>query len=204
MIMEKIAECDKEIIATVCGSFRRGIGNGLLLSDDFNNQEADPGGGGLDLVASHPPFRTAHKSFSSNEIRLLCFCYLSLPCSCSAIHVSLDSKISGLVCLVVNVTFDIALHGVDERTDIRIVTWLPKFLSSIGYHFFLPIVLRCTRFARASVPCKPRAYKRQFMVSVMVDCSHINFSYIIRCHLQWRYWCVIDAPIVQLNWQRFW
>ena len=44
--MEKIAEFDKEIIATVCGSFRRGIGNGLLLSDDCNNQEADPGGGG--------------------------------------------------------------------------------------------------------------------------------------------------------------
>lgn len=41
--MEKIAEFDKEIIATVCGSFRRGIGNGLLLSDDCN-QEADPGG----------------------------------------------------------------------------------------------------------------------------------------------------------------
>ena len=46
MIMEKIAEFDKEIIATVCGSFRRGIGSGLLLSDDCNNQEADPGGGG--------------------------------------------------------------------------------------------------------------------------------------------------------------
>ena len=42
--MEKIAEFDKEIIATVCGSFRRGIDSGLLLSDDCNNQEADPGG----------------------------------------------------------------------------------------------------------------------------------------------------------------
>ena len=44
MIMEKIAEFDKEIIATVCGSFRRGIDNGLLFSDDCNNPEADPGG----------------------------------------------------------------------------------------------------------------------------------------------------------------
>ena len=46
MIMEKIAEFDKEVIATVCGSFRRGIGSGLLLSDDCNNLEgqADPGG----------------------------------------------------------------------------------------------------------------------------------------------------------------
>ena len=60
--MEKIAEFDKEIIATVCGSFRRGIDNGLLLSDDCNNPEADPGG--LDWVASHPPFRTAHKIFN--------------------------------------------------------------------------------------------------------------------------------------------
>ena len=44
MIMGKIAEFDKEVIATVCGSFRRGIGSGLLLSDDCNNLEADPGG----------------------------------------------------------------------------------------------------------------------------------------------------------------
>ena len=29
--MEKIAEFDKEIIATVCGSFRRGIGNSQLV-----------------------------------------------------------------------------------------------------------------------------------------------------------------------------
>ena len=29
--MEKIAEFDKEIIATVCGSFRRGIDNGLSI-----------------------------------------------------------------------------------------------------------------------------------------------------------------------------
>ena len=35
--MEKIAEFDKEIIATVCGSFRRGIGSGRLLSDECNN-----------------------------------------------------------------------------------------------------------------------------------------------------------------------
>ena len=62
--MEKIAEFDKEIIATVCGSFRRGIDNGLLLSDDCNNPEADPGeGGGLDWVASHPPLEQPIKVF---------------------------------------------------------------------------------------------------------------------------------------------
>lgn len=54
--MEKIAEFDKEIIATVCGSFRRGIDNGLLLSDDCNNPEADPGVG---LGGLLPPFTTA-------------------------------------------------------------------------------------------------------------------------------------------------
>ena len=71
MIMEKIAEFDKEIIATVCGSFRRGIDNGLLLSDDCNNPEADPGG--LDWVASHPPLEQPIKfsTFTSNKIRLL-------------------------------------------------------------------------------------------------------------------------------------
>ena len=63
--MEKIAECDKEIIATVCGSFRRGIGNGLLLSDDFNNQEADPGGGGGGWIGwlAIPPLEQPIKVF---------------------------------------------------------------------------------------------------------------------------------------------
>ena len=43
--MERIAEFDKEIIATVCGSFRRGMDNGLLLSDDCNNQRQIQGVG---------------------------------------------------------------------------------------------------------------------------------------------------------------
>ena len=56
MIVEKIAEFDKEVIATVCGSFRRGIGSGLLLSDDCNNPE-------VDWVASHPPLEQPIKVF---------------------------------------------------------------------------------------------------------------------------------------------
>ena len=32
--------------------------------------------------------------------------------------------------------------------SVRTVTWLPKFLASIGYHLFLPMVLRCARKLR--------------------------------------------------------
>ena len=73
--MEKIAEFDKEIIATVCGSFRRGIDNGLLLSDDCNNPEADPGG----WIGWLPPFTTAQAynfqvSFPKRFVSLVFFC----------------------------------------------------------------------------------------------------------------------------------
>ena len=33
--------------------------------------------------------------------------------------------------------------GVSKRTEVRTVTWLPKFLAFISYHFFLPMVLSC-------------------------------------------------------------
>ena len=82
--MEKIAEFDKEIIATVCGSFRRGIDNGLLLSDDCNNPEADPG-----FWIGWPSIQFSSFSFSP----LFFFLYFSLPCSFSVFHVSVDSKI---------------------------------------------------------------------------------------------------------------
>ena len=78
--MEKIAEFDKKIIATVCGSFRRGIDNGLLLSDDCNNQnqEADPGGwiGWLATPFYNSP-SIQFSSFSSKEIRPPCFFCIS-------------------------------------------------------------------------------------------------------------------------------
>ena len=79
MIMEKIAEFDKEIIATVCGSFRRGIDNGLLLSDDCNNPEADPGcwNGWLATPFYNSP-SIQFSSFSSNKIRLPCFFFIFL------------------------------------------------------------------------------------------------------------------------------
>ena len=92
MIMEKIAEFDKEIIATVCGSFRRGIDNGLLLSDDCNNPEADPGFW-IGWLAT-PFYNSLSIQFSSFSFSpLFFFLYFSLPCSFSVFHVSVDSKI---------------------------------------------------------------------------------------------------------------
>lgn len=93
--MEKIAEFDKEIIATVCGSFRRGIGNGLLLSDDCNNSEADPVGWSEWLAT---PFYNSPYNFQvslpTRFVSFVCFFfYLSLPCSFSVFHISVDSKI---------------------------------------------------------------------------------------------------------------
>ena len=80
MIMERIAEFDKEIIATVCGSFRRGMDNGLLLSDDCNNPEADPGGwiGWLATPFYNSP-SMQFSSFSSKEIRLPFFFVFLTP-----------------------------------------------------------------------------------------------------------------------------
>ena len=36
------------------------------------------------------------------------------------------------------------------RTVGRTVSWLPNFLGWVDYHIFLPMVLRCARFARES------------------------------------------------------
>ena len=46
--------------------------------------------------------------------------------------------------------------GADGRSVGRCtVTWLPNFLGWVDYHIFLPMVLRCARFARES-PAKKK------------------------------------------------
>ena len=61
-----------------------------------------------------------------------------------------------LSCIWVAIPVDwIFLHwyacGVDGRSGGRCtVTWLPNFLGWVVYHIFLPMVLRCARFARES------------------------------------------------------
>ena len=89
--MEKIAEFDKKVIATVCGSFRRGIGNGLLLSDDCNNPKADPGGciGWLTSTLLQQPIQFS--SFSSNKIRLICFFFISHSLALSLFSTSVST-----------------------------------------------------------------------------------------------------------------
>ena len=39
-----------------------------------------------------------------------------------------------------------------EGVDVRTIFSEPKFLGSVDYHIFLPMVLRCARFARARTP----------------------------------------------------
>ena len=125
---------------------------------------------------------------SFNEIRLLYF-FISLPSSFSAIHVSVDiknlvekkkdsastlavnSSSHGWIyltdywhfrCLiierVVNLTFNIGFTCIGW-TDVRTATWLPNFLVSFGYHFFLPMVLRCESSAITVLMCEQKPYQ---------------------------------------------
>ena len=92
------------------------------------------------------------------------------------------------------------------RTDGRLVgrstvTWLPNFLGWVVYHIFVPIVLRCARFARES--------------SVIINFGHLYAAFFL-CQLhvvenftlhltsEWVYWVYWGFSVFVRLWIAWW